>query len=88
MPTPCPVDGVWSEFGPCEKTTQCGVGTQTRTCTQPQHGGAQCDGGAYRSCTTDEDCPVAGGWGAYGACDATCGRQSSHCTSPVLLHTS
>ena len=55
------VDGVWSEWGaPSACSVTCGTGTQssTRTCTPPQHGGADCVGDATKAetCTLTE-CP-------------------------------
>ena len=86
---PCPVDGAWSTFGACVKNQQtCGTGTQTRTCTEPQHGGKECQGDATRKCTTDENCPVDGGWDEWSSCAGTCGQgtETRTCSKPAPAH--
>ena len=47
-PTPCPIDGVWSEWSPWSCKVSCGPGSsfRQRSCTnpEPQHGGEYCEG--------------------------------------------
>ncbi len=50
-----PVDGEWSLWGAC--SLSCGGGTQTRTCTAPSCGGADCVGDSSQSCNT-QACPT------------------------------
>lgn len=55
---PCPVDGVWSDWGPWAAcSADCGGGLQlrTRTCTPPQNGGQYCQGSDtdVQSCNND-----------------------------------
>ncbi|CAH1776061.1 unnamed protein product [Owenia fusiformis] len=80
----CPVNGGWSEFGPwssCSRTCEAGVMYRIRDCSNPtpQHGGQPCIGSTRQviNCTLVTNCPVNGGWGAFGPwsnCGATCGK--------------
>jgi hypothetical protein len=78
-----PVDGGWSEWGPC--SASCGAGTQTRSCDSPApaHGGLRCDGDSSRACNADP-CPPQGNWSNWSACDRACGggTQTRTCTVP------
>merc|ERR1712112_321304 len=89
-----PINGHWSEWGPCSKT--CGGGTKTRTCTNPApaHGGADCEAGygpgVTDSCNTD-NCPsgpINGHWSEWGECSKTCGgvTKTRTCTNPAPAH--
>jgi hypothetical protein len=48
-----PIDGGWSDWGPCNAS--CGGGYQFRTCSNPPPSseGAQCDGSTQGQCNTD-----------------------------------
>eukprot|EP00756_Hemistasia_phaeocysticola_P019779 Hpha_TRINITY_DN15680_c3_g6::TRINITY_DN15680_c3_g6_i3::g.99988::m.99988 len=73
-PADGPVNGGWSNWGPCDK--QCGGGTQTRTCSNPTpaNGGAQCSGDSQQVCNSNScSTPVNGGWSNWGTCDKECG---------------
>ncbi|XP_035688793.1 SCO-spondin-like [Branchiostoma floridae] len=90
----CPVDGVWSNWGPwsgCSVT--CGTGTRSRDriCTNPApaNGGADCDGPGreIQQCNA-VPCPVNGGWsnwGPWSGCDCGLGTQTRNrtCTNPA-----
>jgi hypothetical protein len=81
------VPGGWTAWSPCSVT--CGVGIQTRTCTNPapSGGGASCSGASQQSCTMPACTvlPVNGGWSAWSTCSVTCGlgTQMRTCTDPL-----
>ena len=54
---PCPtaINGDWSDWSACDK--ECGGGTQTRTCTnpEPQYNGLDCKGETSQACNV-QDC--------------------------------
>jgi len=81
---PAPVNGGYSAWSTCSAT--CGVGIQTRTCTNPApaNGGADCSGLSSQTCNT-QACPVNGGFSAWSTCSATCGggTQTRTCTNPA-----
>ncbi|XP_060586807.1 SCO-spondin-like isoform X3 [Ruditapes philippinarum] len=77
---PCPVDGVFNEWGSwyeCNVTCGGGIQWRNRTCKGPFHNGADCQGAFNESqeCNT-EYCPVDGvwlEWQAWQGCSTTCG---------------
>ncbi|XP_043941249.1 hemicentin-1 [Protopterus annectens] len=80
---PCPVDGLWSEWGPwddCSRTCGKGNRTRIRSCSNPpaQYGGRPCEGRAVEAIMCNSrPCPVNGNWGTWlpwGQCSETCGK--------------
>ncbi|XP_066993605.2 hemicentin-1 isoform X2 [Anabrus simplex] len=94
-PTPCPINGAWSEWsdwkacsGPCSNSTR----HRTRQCSEPSpaFGGADCEGykAQYIPCT-QKGCPVDGqwsDWSLWSSCSASCGpsisKRSRACNEP------
>ncbi len=80
---PQPINGGWSDWGPCSRN--CGGGTQTRTCTNPapKNGGTDCSGSPTQACNT-QHCPIPGGWTDWTVCSKLCdgGTQTRTCTRP------
>eukprot|EP01134_Creolimax_fragrantissima_P000840 CFRG0840T1 len=77
---PCPIDcqvSPWSTWSVC--STECGLGSQTRTRNVTQYNNAV--GATCPTLTNDQDCTqaecpvpcVMGPWSNYGPCSATCG---------------
>ncbi|XP_041349173.1 SCO-spondin-like [Gigantopelta aegis] len=98
---PCPINGGWSDYGPWEEDTPCGVtcgeGTRTeirhRQCTNPapQYGGEDCgtDSSESRTLTcTMDPCPINGGWSDYGSWeeDTPCGVTCGEGTRTEIRH--
>ncbi|XP_078700931.1 coadhesin-like [Branchiostoma floridae x Branchiostoma belcheri] len=90
---PCPVDGVWEEWGEWEQCTEtCGSGVQSRlrNCRGPTHGGRECKGEniQLQPCSNGP-CPVDGSWKEWSdwtECSATCGggrqQRARECEPP------
>ncbi|XP_032282494.1 properdin isoform X2 [Phoca vitulina] len=95
----CPEMGGWSDWEPwmpCSVTCSKGTRTRQRTCNQPTPKcGGHCPGKPQESeaCDTQQVCPMAGGWGAWGPvtpCPVTCGLgqtlERRKCDHPVPQH--
>ncbi|XP_078315515.1 coadhesin-like [Crassostrea virginica] len=98
-PTPCPVNGGWSQWysqSKCSATCGEGVKTYIRYCNQPApaNGGHSCPGSAtYRQRCNRTPCPVNGGWSQWysqSKCSATCGEGVKtyirYCNQPAPAH--
>jgi len=77
---PCPVDGIWKQWGSWEEcSASCGGGIKTRKreCEGPFNGGLECAGDASEEATCGETlCPVDGvfkDWSPWGECSKSCG---------------
>ncbi|XP_029095799.1 properdin [Monodon monoceros] len=102
----CPTHGAWAAWGPwgpcsgtCHNGPKASEERRSRTCSAPepstQPPGNPCPGSSseQRACTGLPPCPVAGGWGPWGAvspCPVTCGlgqtREQRTCDRPVPQH--
>ena len=96
----CPVHGQWTSWFAWEAcSVVCGKGVHRRyrECSNPvpMYGGLQCPGKDFEQkfCDTGINCPVHGGWGAWGkyiACSATCGvgftQRYRTCDSPSPMY--
>ncbi|GFN97244.1 sco-spondin-like, partial [Plakobranchus ocellatus] len=90
---PCPVNGfylAWSEWSECPVPCGGGVQWRNRTCEQPKHGGADCQGpdNVTQECNTGP-CPIDGvwlPWSEWSVCSSTCGggqqKKSRLCQQP------
>ncbi|MBN3306631.1 PROP protein, partial [Amia calva] len=77
----CPGSGGWTDWGswqPCSVTCKSGTKVRRRSCTAPP---PSCGGSCYgtdtetASCDTFQECPIHGGWsawGAWGKCSGSC----------------
>lgn len=73
LPTPIPIDCVWSDWTSC--TTPCNTLTQTRVIITPAaYGGQNCNGPSSRNCNPVTQCPIDCVWGAWGTCSKECGE--------------
>lgn len=93
---PCPVNGVfseWGDFGDCDKTCGSGIKKRSRTCSNPPpaHGGKNCEGPPEQveECNT-QPCTVNGGfteWSEFEFCSRSCGsgiqKRDRTCTNPA-----
>ena len=97
---PCPIHGQWTRWfawEPCSVVCGEGVHRRYRECTNPApaYGGSKCPGESFQQkvCKTGINCPIHGGWGAWGefiGCSVTCGvgftQRFRVCDSPVPMY--